>query len=161
MQFNSIRCYLSWSEWTWEWWRWMDTLHYPKLQHNGNLTTRLFSVISRIFVGRVLPLCREGVGVFYSRIQPANSKRSILKKINVIFLMGEYSYNLLYFAAIAYIFLKNHLIFTEYLLQTAERCFQIVYLTVLVSNEKLIECLWIGDCNYKGKETREVFRLRL
>ncbi len=33
--------------------------HYPKLQHHGNLTVRLFSVISWTLVGGVLPLCRE------------------------------------------------------------------------------------------------------
>ena len=42
----------------------MGTPHSPKLQHYWNFTIRLFSVISRTLFGRVLPLCREAVGVF-------------------------------------------------------------------------------------------------
>ena len=48
---NSIRCYHSGPEWTWERWQWRGTPHSPKLQHCGNLTIRLFSVISRTLVG--------------------------------------------------------------------------------------------------------------
>ena len=39
---------------------------FPKIQHYWNLIIRLFCVISRTFVGRVLPLFRDAVGVFYS-----------------------------------------------------------------------------------------------
>ena len=42
---DSIRCYHSRSEWTWEWWQWRGTMQYPKLQYYGSLTIRLFSVI--------------------------------------------------------------------------------------------------------------------
>ena len=38
----------------------------PKLQHHWNHTIRLFSIISRTFVMRVLPPCRDAVGVFFS-----------------------------------------------------------------------------------------------
>ena len=41
-------------------------MYSPKLQHYWNLTIRLFSVIYRILVGVVLPLCRDVVRVFYS-----------------------------------------------------------------------------------------------
>ena len=37
--------------------------HSPKLQHYKSLTIRLFSIISRTHVGRVLPLCRDAVDV--------------------------------------------------------------------------------------------------
>ena len=43
---DPIRCYHSRPQWTWEKWQWKGTLHSPKLQHNWNLTIRLFSVIS-------------------------------------------------------------------------------------------------------------------
>ena len=41
----------------------MGASHSPKLRHYWSLTMRLFSVISRIFVGGV---CRDSVVVFYS-----------------------------------------------------------------------------------------------
>ena len=41
------------------------TPHSPKLQHYWNLIFRLFSVLCRTFVGGVLPLFRDVVGVFY------------------------------------------------------------------------------------------------
>ena len=44
----------------------MDTLHSPKLLRYSSLTIKLFSVISRVLFGGVLPLCRDAVGVFYS-----------------------------------------------------------------------------------------------
>ena len=47
-------------DWTWEQWQWMSTLHSP------NLTIRLFSVITRTFMRRVLLLCRDAVEVFCS-----------------------------------------------------------------------------------------------
>ena len=40
--------------------------HFQKLQYYWSLTIRSFSVISRTLVGRVLPLCRDAVGVLYS-----------------------------------------------------------------------------------------------
>ena len=43
-----------------------DTQHSPKLQYYQILTIRLFSVISRTFVGGNLPLCRDAVGLFFS-----------------------------------------------------------------------------------------------
>ena len=49
-----IRWYCSETEWTCERWQWRNALHSPKLQHHWNLTTRLFSVISRILVWGVL-----------------------------------------------------------------------------------------------------------
>ena len=51
---------------TWEQWKWRNTLHSLKLRYYRNLTIRLFSVISRALVAGVLPLYREGVGIFYS-----------------------------------------------------------------------------------------------
>ena len=51
--------------WTWERWRWRVTLHSPKLQYYWSLTIRLFSVISKTLIGRVLALCRDAV-VFYN-----------------------------------------------------------------------------------------------
>ena len=56
-------------EWTWERWQWRGTPHFPKLQNYWSLTIRLCSVLSRTYVGGVLPLCRDGVGVFYSPSQ--------------------------------------------------------------------------------------------
>ena len=53
-------------EWNQEQWLWRSTLHSPKLQHYWSLTIRLFSIIYRTFVGGVLPLYRDTVGVFYS-----------------------------------------------------------------------------------------------
>ena len=63
-----IRCYHPVPEWTWEWWHWRGISHSQKIQHYWNLTIRLFSVICRRVIGggKVLPLCREVVGVFYS-----------------------------------------------------------------------------------------------
>ena len=77
--------------WTWERWQWKGTPHSPKLQYYWDLIIRLFSVISRIFIGGgmlnpqqkssrcilqsqpiglllggVLSLCRDAVGVFCS-----------------------------------------------------------------------------------------------
>ena len=52
-------------EWSWEQWQWRGTLCYPKFQHYSSLTIWLSSVISRTLVGRVLPLCRDAVSVFY------------------------------------------------------------------------------------------------
>ena len=46
-----------------------NTPHSPKLQHYWSLSIRFFCVIYRTFVGRVLPLCRDAVGVFYSPSQ--------------------------------------------------------------------------------------------
>ena len=53
-------------EWTWEWWQWRGTPHSPKLLHYWTLTIRLFNVISRTLIWKVLPLCRDAVGVFCS-----------------------------------------------------------------------------------------------
>ena len=50
-------------------WQWRGTLHSPNLQYYWRLTIRLFSVIYRTLVGvgwRVLSLCSDAVGVFYS-----------------------------------------------------------------------------------------------
>ena len=56
-----IRCYHAGPEWTWERRQWRGTPHSPKLQHCWNLTIRLFSVISRILIGRggLTPLQRS------------------------------------------------------------------------------------------------------
>ena len=43
------------------WWQWWVAQHSSKLQHYWSLTIRLFSAISRTFVGEVLPLCRDAV----------------------------------------------------------------------------------------------------
>ena len=50
--YDLIGCYHSGPEWTWEGWQWRGTPHSPKLQQ---YTIRLFSVISRTLVRRVLP----------------------------------------------------------------------------------------------------------
>ena len=39
---------------------------FPKAPHYWSLSIRWFNVISRKLMGKVLPLCREVVGVFYS-----------------------------------------------------------------------------------------------
>ena len=52
----------------------MWTPHSPKPQHHWNLTIRLFSVISRTLSGRVLPLCRGAVSIFYSPSRLGNKK---------------------------------------------------------------------------------------
>ena len=45
--------------------RWRRTLNSQKFQHYWSLTVWLFSVISRILIGEILPLCKDAVGVFY------------------------------------------------------------------------------------------------
>ena len=70
-----IRCYHSGPEWIWEWWQQRSTPHSPKLQHYWNFNIRLLSVISRILVAGVLPLCREAVGVYYSPSWRVNSDK--------------------------------------------------------------------------------------
>ena len=42
---DSIRCYHSGPEWTWERWQWRGTPHSPKLKHHWKLTIILFIVI--------------------------------------------------------------------------------------------------------------------
>ena len=59
------RYYHSESAWTEKQWQWSDTSHSPKLR-SRSLTIRLFIVISRILMGRLLPLCRNAVSAFYS-----------------------------------------------------------------------------------------------
>ena len=64
-------------EWTWERWKWRGTPHSPKLKHYRSLNifsviSRIhFCVISRILVGRVIPLCRDALSVFCSPSQLA------------------------------------------------------------------------------------------
>ena len=57
---NLVRCYHSKLEWTWEWWQWRGTLHYPKISHYWSLSIRLFHIISGKFVvgGSLTPLQR-------------------------------------------------------------------------------------------------------
>ena len=57
------------------------TPHSPKLQHYWNFT-RFFCVISRTFVGGVLPLCRDGVGIFCSPSWLSSLVRGILPLCN-------------------------------------------------------------------------------
>ena len=66
---DPIRRYHTESDWTREWWQWMGTLHFPKLQHYWSLIIRLFNVIFRTLVGGVLALCRNPVGIFYCSSQ--------------------------------------------------------------------------------------------
>ena len=49
-----------------EWWQRMGNPYSVKLQNYWSLAIRLCCVISRTLVVRVLRLCREAVGVFYS-----------------------------------------------------------------------------------------------
>ena len=63
--FDSIRCYHSGPEWTWEQWQWRGTPRSQKLQ-DWSLTLGLFNIITRTLIGRVLPLCKDAVGVFCS-----------------------------------------------------------------------------------------------
>ena len=68
---------------------WRDILHFPKFDHNWNLTTKLSSVISMTLYMRVgvLTLCREAVGVFYSPSLLGN------KNVNVLRFSGERKQN--------------------------------------------------------------------
>ena len=59
-------------EWAWERWQWRGTPHSPKLQRYWSLTIRLFSVISRTLVEKVLSLSRDAVSVFCSQDNWAN-----------------------------------------------------------------------------------------
>ena len=62
-----IRYYHSKPEETWERCQLSDTPHSLKFQHYWNLTIRLFNIIPRALVWeRILPLCRDAVGIFYS-----------------------------------------------------------------------------------------------
>ena len=73
---NSIRCYHSESERTWERWQWRGTPHSPKLLHYWSLTIRLFSVISRTIVGRgFTPLQRCSRCVLLSQPTGLDDKR--------------------------------------------------------------------------------------
>ena len=56
-----MRCFHSRSEWTSKQCQWRGTPHSPKPQYYWSPTIRLFSVISRILVRGVLPLCRDAV----------------------------------------------------------------------------------------------------
>ena len=47
---DPIRCYYSESEWTWDRWQWMGTLHSSKLNYYLRRTIRMFSFISRTLV---------------------------------------------------------------------------------------------------------------
>ena len=51
---------------TWVRWQWRRAPHSPKHWPHWNLIIRLFSVISRTLIRRVLPLSSGAVGVFYS-----------------------------------------------------------------------------------------------
>ena len=44
------------TEWIWEQWKWRGSPHSPKLLHFRSLTIRLFRVISKTHVRKVLPL---------------------------------------------------------------------------------------------------------
>ena len=46
---------------------------FPKLQHYWSIIIRLFSVICKTFVGGVLLLCRDAVGVFYNPSRQSHS----------------------------------------------------------------------------------------
>ena len=63
---DSFRCYHSGTVLTRERWQWRGTLLSPIFQHFWSLNFWLFSVISRVLVEEVLPLCWDAVGVFYS-----------------------------------------------------------------------------------------------
>ena len=65
-RYDPVRCYNFGTEWTWQRWLSRGILHSPKFQHYWSLTIRLFSVIYRTLVGRILHLCRDAVDVFYS-----------------------------------------------------------------------------------------------
>ena len=57
-QFSSIwliRCNHSRPQWTWEQLQWKGTPHFPKLQHNWNITIRLFNVMSGHSLGKSYP----------------------------------------------------------------------------------------------------------
>ena len=49
-KYDPNRCYHSGSVWTWKWWQWRGTPHYPKFQHCRSLVIRLLNVISRTLV---------------------------------------------------------------------------------------------------------------
>ena len=53
--------------------------HSLTFQYNWSLTTRLFCVIIRTLVGEVLTLCRDAVGVFYSRAPTGQKKKSYVR----------------------------------------------------------------------------------
>ena len=63
---------------------------YATIPKDWSLSIRVFNVISWTLVGRVLPLCRDAVGVFYSpsrmgfqSVELENSKQYALKIENV------------------------------------------------------------------------------
>ena len=56
--------------------------HSPKLPQYWNLTIRLFSVISRIFVWGVLPLCIEADSVFYIPSRLGKNKKGLKKHLH-------------------------------------------------------------------------------
>ena len=64
-RWDPVRFYHSGQEWIRERWQWRGTLHSPK--HYWSLIIRLFCVIYRTLVGRVLLLCRNAGSVFYRR----------------------------------------------------------------------------------------------
>ena len=63
---DSIRCYHSRSEWTWERGQWRGTPHFPKLRHYWNLTIRLFNVIVSVFYSYLVSYPGHYLGVWGS-----------------------------------------------------------------------------------------------
>ena len=63
-RWGPIRFYQTGSEWRWE--RWQRRCTSPELQNYLSLTIRLFSLMFRVHIGRVLLLCRVAVGVFWA-----------------------------------------------------------------------------------------------
>ena len=63
---------------------WRSTQHSPKLQHYWSLTIRLFYVISGILFGRVLPLCRDAVSVYYSFSQMSPISIMTIRKSSIV-----------------------------------------------------------------------------
>ena len=88
-QFSSIRPIDRFSHSGREWillrWQWRSTLHSPKLQHYRSRKIRLFCIIFRTLVMRMLPLYRDAVVIFCSTSR--RSKMLIMFKLDfVIFL---------------------------------------------------------------------------
>ena len=55
-------------QWTWEQWQWKDT-PYPQSSKTGAMSSDSSMSYTAHLFGRVLPFCRDAVGVFYSPSQ--------------------------------------------------------------------------------------------
>ena len=65
------------------------TPYYPKIRHYWSFTLRLYSVIYRTLVGRILPLCRDTVRVFYCPSRLCHS--GVMTTLDIFFIIQVFN----------------------------------------------------------------------